>query len=91
MKLAMLALGLVLLSTAGPAAELPADVKALLDRREGCQHWADEEPANKARRKEIAAGERALRCERIDKDLAALRRKYAADPAVQNALDPPDE
>jgi hypothetical protein len=91
-KFTMILLTLVLASTssalaAEEAANLPADVKALVDRHEGCDHWAGEEPYDEARGKEIAAAVRKLKCDRIDKDVAALRRKYTGNPAVKKALD----
>jgi hypothetical protein len=65
---------------------LPEDVKRLIERRGECHHWAGEEPYDKARAKQIDKAMAELRCDGIDRDVAALSRKYRADAAVQSAL-----
>jgi len=65
---------------------IPEDVKRLIERRDECHHWAGEEPYDKARAKQIDKAMADLRCDSIDGDVTALRRKYATDAAVQSAL-----
>ena len=62
------------------------DVKRLIERRDECHHWAGEEPYDKARTKQIEKAMADLRCDSMDRDVTALRRKYATDAAVQSAL-----
>lgn len=64
---------------------LPADVQAFIERREGCEHWAGEPDYDAERRKQIADAVDEL-CPGIDKQLAALRKRYARDPQVIAAL-----
>ncbi|WP_420138007.1 hypothetical protein [Sphingomonas sp.] len=75
------------LATTAAAALPPADVKALLARREQCQHWAGEDPYDAARGREIEAAIRRLRCDRIDRDAAQLRKLHRNKPAVVKLLD----
>lgn len=63
----------------------PADVQAFVERREGCEHWAGEPDYDAERRKQIAEAVDEL-CPGIDKQLAALRKRYASDPKVIAAL-----
>ena len=65
---------------------IPEDVKRLIERRDECHHCAGEEPYDKARAKQIDKAMADLRCDSIDRDVTALRRKYATDAAVQSAL-----
>lgn len=64
---------------------LPADVQKFIERREGCEHWAGEPDFDAERRKQIEEAVAEL-CPGIDKQLAALRKSYAKDPAVIAAL-----
>lgn len=64
----------------------PADVQAVVDRWEGCGHWAGEEPYDKARTREIARALRQLHCDRLEHDEAALRRRYSHDARLQRLL-----
>jgi hypothetical protein len=65
---------------------LPEDVKKFIERRDECHHWAGEEPYDKARAKQIDKAMTGLKCDSIERDVAALRRKYTAEAAVQSAL-----
>ena len=92
------ALGLLLIadsaSAADPAASYkatraaaPADVGGYMDRRAGCLHWASEEPYDADRRAQINGALTKLGCNTIDADEAALRQKYAGQPAALVAID----
>jgi hypothetical protein len=72
-------------ATAAP--QLPADVKSWLSRFEQCEHWAGEEPYDKARGKEIDAAFDRLRCQNISADAQKLEQRYKNDPAVLHALE----
>ena len=58
------------------AAQPPA-VRRYVARRAMCNHWGGEEPYDARRRRQILSAFRSLRCARIDRDEAALRRLYA--------------
>lgn len=94
MRLTLLA-GLILISSAAHAevdamADLikgqPKDVAAVAERIAMCTHFAGEEPYDAARRKEIAAAMKKYRCEKLDKDEAALRKRYKDDSVVLGVL-----
>lgn len=67
--------------------DLPADVADYAVRRVGCAHWGGEESYDAARGREIAATVKQLRCDDLDRDEKALRRRHKADPAALRALD----
>ncbi|QJU57857.1 hypothetical protein HL653_08690 [Sphingomonas sp. AP4-R1] len=77
---------MILLAALAAAATAP-DVARLLERREGCDHWAGEEPYDQARGREIAAALASLRCSAIERDEKRLRRKYARDAAALRLID----
>jgi hypothetical protein len=71
--------------------DYPHEVRAFLDRREGCDHFRGEpvpEPADDPgaeRRHEIETALREL-CTGTDAELARLRARYRSDAAVSTAL-----
>lgn len=67
-------------------AKAPKPIGAFLERRAECEHWAGEEPYDKARGRQIAAAVRALKCDRLEADERALRRAYAKQPKVLGLL-----
>lgn len=71
------------METFGP---LPHDVRVLIDRRFGCNHWAGEEPYDRDRAREIARAVRVLRCDSVEREEKRLERRYARSPAVLKAL-----
>ncbi len=68
-----------------PRDSLPADVVAFRTRRDACDSLRGEEPTDAAR---AAFLERALTraCAGTDAELAALKRRHAARPAVRALL-----
>jgi len=64
----------------------PKDVKKLIDRLAGCTHWSSEEPYDAERKREIASAMKDLRCERLEKDEAVARKRYAKHPGVLKVL-----
>lgn len=66
--------------------QLPADVRNLVARREQCQHWAGEEPYDKARARQIEAEIKRLRCEHLETEVEAARQKYSTNAAIQAVL-----
>ena len=74
-----------------PAPHLPADVRAFIDDRDGCDHFRGEpvpEPQDDpqgVRRKQIEDALSRL-CTGSDARLSALRGKYRDDPEVTAAL-----
>jgi curli biogenesis system outer membrane secretion channel CsgG len=67
------------------SASLPADVAAFRASRESCDHFRGEEPYDATRKAEIAR-ELDKHCKGTDARLAALRTKYAGQPAVLGSL-----
>jgi hypothetical protein len=65
----------------------PPDIKAWMDRAEGCWHFAGEEGYDAARRAEIARAIAELRCAQLKADEQALRAKYAREPGTLEGLD----
>ena len=89
MYLKLLGVSIVLAGTMGiatAAPKLPADVQAWLSRMEQCGHWADEEPYDEARGKEIDAAFEKLRCTSISADAEKLEQRYKNNAAVVKAM-----
>lgn len=70
--------------TVAGACRMPADVQALVMRQEACIHFADEEPYDAERRREL---EQAIResCGN-EKRAAILMRRYGNDTAIATWL-----
>ncbi len=67
-------------------ATLPKDAAAVVNRRLACDHWAGEEPYDRARAREIARATRVNKCGSLERDEAATLRRYANDPKVVKAV-----
>jgi hypothetical protein len=65
----------------------PKDVVALIARIVDCNHWSGEEGYDADRRKEIRAALRDLKCERLARDEAAMRKRHPNERNVLKALD----
>jgi hypothetical protein len=63
-------------------ATLPKDAAAVVNRRLECDHWAGEEPYDKARAREIARATTRAKCDSLERDEAAMLKRYADDPKV---------
>jgi hypothetical protein len=63
--------------------KLPADVRAFIADREGCDHMRGEipDPSETQRMKEVS-GEIERLCKGTDRRLAGLKKKYASKPRV---------
>ena len=68
------------------AATLPKDAAAVVKRRLECDHWAGEEPYDKARARKIAGAIRRNKCGSLERDEAATLKRYANDPKVVKAV-----
>ena len=64
----------------------PEDVKKLIDRISDCNHWAGEEAYDAERKREIWRAVKRLKCDRLEKDEVAARKRYAKQPGVLKAL-----
>jgi cytochrome c556 len=64
----------------------PKDVRELIDRLVGCNHWSGEEPYDAERKHEISSAIVDLKCARLPKDEAAARKRYAKKPGTIKAL-----
>jgi hypothetical protein len=74
-------------AVASPA--LPPDAARLVTRIEACVHFAGEFNGDRSPRdREVARRMDALKCDRIVREVARMRRRYPRDAAVQRALDP---
>lgn len=69
------------------ALPVPTEVKAFIDRRMGCAHWAGEGAEDRARAREIHRALADLRCSALERDERALRGRHRRSPAVIKALD----
>jgi len=67
-------------------AGLPHDAVAVVTRRVMCNHWTGEEPYDKARAREIARAVKQNKCDSLEGDEAAVRKRYPKDPKVIKAL-----
>ena len=65
----------------------PAPVRALIERRQGCNHWAGEDRYDKARARQINAAARQLRCRQIAADEQAVRHAYRSQSNLAHLLD----
>ncbi|HEX3971620.1 MAG TPA: hypothetical protein VHX19_09855 [Stellaceae bacterium] len=65
----------------------PQPVVVFIKRKVACDHWAGEEPYDKARATEIARAEQRLRCASVDQTDVALRHRYRPNSDVLKALD----
>lgn len=74
-------------TTADPAVQAaPPPVRRFIERRESCEHWSGEEGYDATRARDIAAALRSGRCDRIETDERALRRRYARQRDVLDLL-----
>ena len=69
---------------------LPADVAALKEKYDTCEHFAGEEPYDDARRKEIEAAIEA-NCRPVKNALPGLKAKYKDNAQVMALITPWDE
>jgi hypothetical protein len=60
----------------------PKDVAAVAERIAMCAHFGGEEPYDAARRREILAAVKKYRCDKLDQDEAALRKRYKGNSSV---------
>jgi hypothetical protein len=65
----------------------PEDVQVLIERITDCNHWSGETPYDAERKREIVLALRDLKCDRLPKDVAASRKRYAKRPEVLKVLD----
>lgn len=66
---------------------LPADAAEVVDRVAACFHFSGEFNGDQSERdKEVTRAMTELRCETIDQEASAIRRKYAGHQDVQDAL-----
>jgi hypothetical protein len=77
--------------TEAPRAVPPADVRAVIERRTGCDHWQGEDPYDAERGRQIEKAIRALRCATIDADEAKMRARYRSRPDIVRLLQPPSD
>ncbi len=68
---------------------LPADVRHFLEQRELCEHFANEDAYDEARRRYLAR-QVGRYCTSTDRRLEQLKKKYGKDPAVLHELRKPD-
>ncbi len=83
----MIGLSLLATITLSQLRAAPTEVRDFVERREGCKHWAGEKPYDKDSAAEIATALRRLRCDRVEKDGAALHRRFRSHPDTLELLD----
>jgi hypothetical protein len=87
MKRFLMCLALVTATPLVLAEYLPRDVQRFIDRREGCDHMRGEVPARAdGPRMQDIGREIDKLCKGTDKDLAQLKKKYAANSTVMQLL-----
>jgi hypothetical protein len=95
LKKALCTLALATVATTATAADArlqellngqPKPVKAMINRIISCEHFAGEEGYDAARRKELAAAQRQLRCATVQADAAAMIKRYDGRPAATASL-----
>jgi len=64
----------------------PQDVVELITRLVACNHWSGEDAYDAKRKQEIASAIEQLKCEHLDQDEAAVRKRYAKRPDTINVL-----
>ena len=64
---------------------LPADMRAYVERRDACEHFAGEDAYDGERRRFLNRRIEALRCLTLDRDRRRLRLKYKG-PTVRREL-----
>jgi hypothetical protein len=64
----------------------PEDVAKFVTRKLECFHWAGEEPYDTHRGREIERAMNRLRCDHLDRDEVALRKRHQ-NPSALGALD----
>lgn len=82
------ALSTDVLAATPEAGALPKDVRKFVERYETCVHFAGEFNGDGSERDhEVNATMKELRCDKVEQDAVALRRKYARHPDALKALD----
>ena len=67
--------------------DLPRDARHVVERLAACSHFAGEFNGDQSQRdKDVSAAEARLHCDAIDREAAAIRKRYAGNKAVQDAL-----
>jgi hypothetical protein len=66
---------------------LPKDLSQWISRMTDCDHWAGEEPYDQQRAEEIKNAVDRLKCNDLQAEEAALRKKYRAKPEVIRKFD----
>jgi hypothetical protein len=94
----MLGLSALLLFAPGDDAALrarvaaqPPAIRRYVERRAMCNHWGGEPAWDVGRQRQIDRAMRALRCMALDRDEAALRRRYAGRRAAIDVIDEAEE
>lgn len=78
----------ILPAPAAAAPKLPPDAAGVVDRVAMCAHFAGESNGNQSEQdKRISATMTELRCDSLEADVAALRKKHSNDPAVLKAVE----
>lgn len=65
---------------------MPKSIQQFNKRQIECNHWAGEEPYDKARAKEIATAFEKLKCDTLEKDEIKLIRKYKSRPSIIESI-----
>ena len=65
----------------------PIPVARAVARKLECWHYTGEEPYDRERRRELLRAWRRLRCDSLDSDMSALKRRYASDQNVIQLLE----
>lgn len=71
--------------------DLPHDARQVAERSVACKHFSGEaNGTGDARDRDVARTLRRLRCDRVDNDMAAIKRKYRRNEDVLRILSEAD-
>jgi hypothetical protein len=65
---------------------MPNSVQQFNRRQIECNHWAGEEPYDKARLKQINTAVAILKCDALEKDERKLLKKYKSKPSIIDSI-----
>ena len=65
---------------------IPKDASSVADRLASCSHFSGEYGDDSDRNAEINRTLKELKCDTVERDVAAIKLKYSKNPSVLNAL-----
>ena len=67
--------------------DLPGDARQVVERIAACSHFAGEFNGDQSQRdQDVSAAEAKLHCDAVDQDAAGIRKRYAGNKSIDDAL-----